>query len=543
MAFALLFVLFMLLLSCRKNDSPVVAEHLSVTLNGQEMRNDLYYSLGRNQLFLALKFSQPVDSATIPGNISLSDRNGLLDTCFRTLCSGRKVILEFQTGFRFRESWRYTITVKPGVRSTSGLTLVTNTAIEIRTPALTVSAGNDTTRRDAILCISDIHMGDQRAAANGYCWFSKNADALESLLDMVQTGNQVRQLVILGDLFDEWVIPYRMAPFDTAAGIRTSRDYFISIAASPVNAGIISKLKAIAASGTTQLVYIPGNHDMLLTKDILEEIIPGTIWQGDSTGLGHYSPMDEIIMEHGHRFDFFNCPQPLVNPGHMLPPGYFISRLQAEGLYEKAANGLKEQSDHAGSLEFLAAWTTAYEYLVVDYSMTVAPDSVNIRMGGIDSYSAPFSFNGVRDMFAANIEDRWTATQTRNMVPVSLPVLAAILDGNSDLCAAATVEYLSATSPRICKIAAFGHTHNAMIKVTPPGKNYTGIYANTGTWVNAELTSHPVRTFLVIWPGRWTGSDLDVVSLYQYNLDSGSGSPDPGYIPVLLSEESIINGE
>jgi hypothetical protein len=48
-----------------------------------------------------------------------------------------------------------------------------------------------------------------------------------------------------------------------------------------------------------------------------------------------------------------------------------------------------------------------------------------------------------------------------------------------------------------------------------------------------------VRTFLVIKPGEWTGSDLDVVSLFQYNLDSGSGDPNPGYIPVLISEESI----
>ena len=78
-----------------------------------------------------------------------------------------------------------------------------------------------------------------------------------------------------------------------------------------------------------------------------------------------------------------------------------------------------------------------------------------------------------------------------------------------------------------------------MLKVYPAGKNYTGIYANTGSWVNAELSSKPVRTFLVIKPGAWTGSDLDVVSLFQYNLDSGSGNPNPGFIPVLISEESI----
>jgi hypothetical protein len=76
-----------------------------------------------------------------------------------------------------------------------------------------------------------------------------------------------------------------------------------------------------------------------------------------------------------------------------------------------------------------------------------------------------------------------------------------------------------------------------MLKVYPSGSNYTGIYANTGSWVNAELSSNPVRTFLVVKPVARTGSDIDVVSLFQYNLDSGSTGQN--FIPVLISEESI----
>jgi hypothetical protein len=57
--------------------------------------------------------------------------------------------------------------------------------------------------------------------------------------------------------------------------------------------------------------------------------------------------------------------------------------------------------------------------------------------------------------------------------------------------------------------------------------------------VASLFPSNPVRTFLVIRPAAWTGSDLDVVSLFQYNLDSGSGDPNPDFIPVLISEESI----
>lgn len=145
-------------------------------------------------------------------------------------------------------------------------------------------------------------------------------------------------------------------------------------------------------------------------------------------------------------------------------------------------------------------------------------------------------------MYSNNIETKWDSTQSRNMVPAHIPVLMGILDGNSDLFTAVAYEYLSAQSPKRYKMAVFGHTHKPELKVYPPGKNYSAIYANTGSWVNAELESGKVRTFLMIWPGKWTNSDLDIVSLYQYNLESGNGLPDPGYSPVLLDEESILIG-
>ena len=178
-------------------------------------------------------------------------------------------------------------------------------------------------QRNSILAISDVHMGDERATDGNYCWFGKNADALKNLLDSVLYGNQIRELVIHGDLFDEWIVPYSISPVDPEIGINSSLDYFQAIAESPVNVEIFDRLRLIASSSEIDLIYIPGNHDMEITQDFIEEIIPGITWKGDVQGLGKYSPVDDIIMEHGHRYDFFNCPQPLVNPNHKLPPGYF----------------------------------------------------------------------------------------------------------------------------------------------------------------------------------------------------------------------------
>ena len=525
--------------SCKKKETPAEPVYLTVNMPGSVMLNETYYSLNYRERSIELEFSQPIDSSTIAGNISFSHKGGLLGIMFKTISSGRKVILAFHQDFQLQPGWRYVVTIKTGLKAVSGTTLQSNTELEIRTTSRQFGVENDTAQRNSILCISDIHMGDPRSTALGYCWFNKNSAALDSLLGAVLASPQVRQLVILGDLFDGWVIPYRFSPFDTAAGIYNPRDYFTAIANAPVNISIINKLRTIAAGGIIQLIYIPGNHDMLLTQDMLQEIIPGITWQGDSRGLGHFSPVNEIVMEHGHRYDFFNCPQPLANPGHLLPPGFFISRLNAEGLMEHGSYPYKEIRSGAGQVEFLTSWTAAVEYLKIKYTLTVAADSANIRMGGIDNYSAPLSFNGVRDMFAANIENVWSSTEIMNGVPIAMPVLMAILDGNIDLSLTAAYEYMQPLAPKSYKMVVFGHTHNPMLKVYPPGKNYTGIYANTGSWVNEELSSKPVRTFLVIKPAEWTGSDLDVVSLFQYNLDSGGGDPSPGFVPVLISEESI----
>jgi len=508
---------------------------LSVELTRTDLHHDLFYPVEFDERSLELEFSESVDSSTVRGNISFSDKDGALSNWIKAVCIGRKVILEFLPGFEMKKGWRYEIGINRSVRTVNRVSLPAPRVIEIRTSGSGILSGNDPAQRNSIFCISDLHMGEARAVAGHYCWFSENAPALENLLDSIKASKSIRQLVILGDLFDEWVIPYRMVPFDTANGIFNTDDYFHAVAGSPVNAPVVARLKSIAASGTIQLIYVPGNHDMLLTPAILEDIIPGVVWQGKTGSVGDFSPVDEIIMEHGHRFDLFNCPQPLVNPGHILPPGYFISRLQAEGLHETGGSRHNSMKSSMTAVEFLIAWTSAFEYVVSDFSMMVHPDSANIPMGGIDGYTGHVSFNAARDMYAASIENVWNATQVQNGVPMPLPVLAGLLNGGTDLFPAVSSEYLSPGIPKKYQLAVLGHTHEPEIKVCLSSQGYSGIYANTGSWVNASLCKNPVRTYVVVSPAKWTGSELDVVSLYQYNPIVGGS----GYKPELMQEESI----
>jgi len=124
-----------------------------------------------------------------------------------------------------------------------------------------------------------------------------------------------------------------------------------------------------------------------------------------------------------------------------------------------------------------------------------------------------------------------------------MPVAISILNGHSDLFVEAEVEYLE-NEGRDIRIVVFGHTHEPMLDVYPPGDQHAGIYANTGSWINEASTgylggsAYKVRTFVVYTPAAWTGSNLDVVTLYQYNL-SNDGTT---YEAVKLAEESLNVG-
>jgi len=536
----------MIQISCKKREQIYEPQTFTITFPRLTLKHDLYYSISYSDRSIEMEFSEALDYETVAGNILFSDKSGSLDGFIDLQVSGRKVMVLFHPDFELRNGWQYFLTIRNAVRSDDGMHFPADKRIELRTiskhPDLEGTGPNgDTTKRISVAVISDIHMGLAKANDLKYCWFGKNNTALLNLLDFIYTGNQIRQVVILGDLFDEWIVPYTISPFDPLAGISNSKEYFHAVASNPVNQLIVAKLQDIALIQEIDLIYVPGNHDMLLTNDILQEIIPGIIWKGDTAGLGRYCPVPEIVLEHGHRYDFFNCPQPLVDSGHMLPPGYFISRLYAQGTMEHPGI-LKTSEEATGSFEFIAAWDIAYYYTIFHLGMTMPDEHAeNILMGGIDHFPGPFSFYGIKEMYAATIEDYWYQTQINNLVPYPMACcFHAIWNGHSDLFTAAKMEYLNPMfAPKTFKIVGFGHTHEPLLEAYFKGLVYSGIYANSGSWVDKSQSSYDVRTYLIITPGEWSGSAIDVVSLYQYNLESNSGNLTGGWEPKLLAEESI----
>ncbi|UCD77269.1 MAG: metallophosphoesterase [Desulfobacterales bacterium] len=123
---------------------------------------------------------------------------------------------------------------------------------------------------------------------------------------ILQKEAEIKDLVLVGDIFDDWVCPPDEAP-------PTFDEIFRS------NPEIMDALRAIAKS-KINLYYLPGNHDFGLKKSAIESEIPALICQKayDDTSL-------KLRAEHGNQYVLFNRSYPKIANGR--PIGYFITRL------------------------------------------------------------------------------------------------------------------------------------------------------------------------------------------------------------------------
>ncbi len=171
--------------------------------------------------------------------------------------------------------------------------------------------------RNLIVVISDIHLGADLA----YAECKDNLSSLENFLTQIRESANVKELVIAGDLLDEWFVP---APIDTYQG-KDQADFVKRIAAT--NKGVINVLKRIIREKKILVTYVPGNHDLTITEANINLILPGINQKRDpELGLGTYSPegYPKIVIEHGHRYNFFCAPDPFSNQD--IAPGTYYLR-------------------------------------------------------------------------------------------------------------------------------------------------------------------------------------------------------------------------
>lgn len=304
--------------------------------------------------------------------------------------------------------------------------------------------------------ISDIHMGTKDSMEKKYGWFWKEKGVvLGTFLTQLADDDTVEELVIVGDLFDEWVVPYGTSP------VASGSNQFEVIATASQNQPVIKGLRRLIDTSGITVSYVPGNHDMLIQSGQLNKILPGikTIIDPDVTGKGVYKS-GAIHAEHGSYYDLFNAPDTydtLQSATHHLPVGFFVARSQAEGVM--SGHPISKASIFK---EIEAIWknwdkkdplvTNVYDVIA---SLLHTKDQ-NIVMKGIDGIdNNVVNTRDVTDSYG-NVYDEWD-----KHMPDSVNATTAVIGATGTLMPAALLKYHSFSHSNI---VIFGHTHKAEIK-------------------------------------------------------------------------------
>jgi UDP-2,3-diacylglucosamine pyrophosphatase LpxH len=341
--------------------------------------------------------------------------------------------------------------------------------------------------------ISDIHMGDQRSTqgspphSHPYGWLQSHITSLAKFLTEKLNAQDVGRVVILGDLFDQWVIPTDLDPIPRLDDICNN----------PANEHIIDNLKALAES--SKLSYVPGNHDMGACpgdirdmKKFIVDTFPGIDFIcEDAQPTGVYRE-GKLVAEHGNMYCLFNAPDSWTDPHSFLPLGYFISRMVA---YKVAQEGRRE--NYLDILcKFIPEYESRHDFInklilaVAVYAKLKRTDKIDMK--NINGFGPSITIDEVADKYRQLIDD-WN---THNKIDYTDAIKGDCLD----LLWAACKVYLDPGTDTNTNIVIFGHTHAwkngdpylSLVeneqKSGPPFSPHPckAIYANTGTWIDSK---------------------------------------------------------
>lgn len=316
--------------------------------------------------------------------------------------------------------------------------------------------------------VSDVHMSP--GGHPSYEWLTdQQATAFGGFLDYIAADLSFEELVLVGDMMDDWVYPIDTQP-PTYAQIAGGK---------PPRPQIIDKLRAIAQS--RPVTYLVGNHDITITKNSIPNFGNGTcphiIFQGSYD-------IDGLWAEHGHQYDIWNS----FDPKNDIPVGHYISRLYAS---------LTDKEGHPGRWQaIIADLLTTVVPMIENPYVTIALDYLVDRLG-ITEGTGITTLNGgtitvaeVRKQYG-DLSERWKKGNhdfsglfeqfLMEQSPLGLDKIAPLtaMRGNK-------------------KVVIFGHTHMAKMEYVytwddgpnGPENIYQAIYANCGSWCeeNAQYT-------------------------------------------------------
>ena len=485
---------------------------------------------------IKIVFSEDLDMSTVLDGIKLykvkSDWKEVEVNVIINIDENSRSILYIKfDNTKFAEGEEYKLSINNKLKSLSGASLkeeftnyfAVNYSFNVDSEGI---LGLNNTRT-LIVCISDIHLG----ANSSYAEINRNREALVNFLNQVRISPNIKELVIAGDLVDEWLVPMNL---DTFKG-KTQLDFVKSVASN--NKPVIDAFNNIIEDGIVKVTYVPGNHDLLINSKDIQSIIPGVSEARDVKGLGAYTPEDfpEIIIEHGHRYNFYCAPDPsnrsITQTDSILPPGYFFTRIATSSVIQGHLkrdislpsvnkNELGEDQYH-----YFLYWNV-WKGLITDFPVKEELNEKVINTG-IDGFTDFYAINDILpyqnpennyidlNLYKGIIET-WDERQNKNLVPIKIPIEEAITKGTlaSHLDDQSSNQYFD-NPDSDKKIVIFGHSHEARVIKSFNKKQEKNIYVNSGTWI--DKNKYPTMTFVVIIPQKSKDSAPAYVNLYQYS--------------------------
>ena len=315
--------------------------------------------------------------------------------------------------------------------------------------------------RDKIIVVSDVHIGDGRSfhkdyPSHPYEWLSlEERQRFLDFLRYLEKREDVKELVLLGDIFETWLCPIDEIP-PTPEDILTAE----------VNQRILNKLDNLYGHHGIKVSYITGNHDMSFHPPVIMKYFHD-ISCAPSRHRGN------IFMQHGHQHSMFNAPDPVNDlDDSMLPLGYYMSRVVAT---RKAHTNEPHVKDPWGYfddvLESLGPETLASCVWEAVLEECCIPEMAKIVM----SKDREIGVGEVRFRYQ-NLFKQW----------VKLYGLGEAARG-----VLAETGHLGMIADRICRkskdinIVVLGHSHRPCVDLDR-WPIHDRIYANPGAWVGSK---------------------------------------------------------
>jgi len=328
---------------------------------------------------------------------------------------------------------------------------------------------------------SDVHLNVHRhnRGAYKYVWMSENKrDSFVSFLKYLNRIEDLREIILVGDILDNWVCPIDVVP-------PTYRE----ILEAPFNAEIVAVLKLIDENPTKEIIYIPGNHDMDVDKATMKTYFPNMVFGGNQLSGALYVA-DGAVAEHGTSSAMFNGPDPGSDPVNKRPLGYFISRVAATA-EARNQNDIKviERILEAFSIFMFKKGSLGERVFNTIVSFAGLPEDEPIVMPD----GSTVFFNDIRAKYS-DIYGRW-----KNGKHLLGPDQAVAADAG---CVDVMVDPL--LKKNSAKIVILGHTHSEVNTPLPPpapeapfAEEVQALYENCGCWCDKKTTSDFVETEVI----------------------------------------------